>query len=139
MKLSDTAAAAARLALVNDKTRKAFEEQLSKWFVAHFVKGASLSLVRSVHQAGAYDAFAQLLVAATDAERTIILAKIDKYRPEIQMRSTAEKLEHLEELASGRAAPASKPKPPTKPKAAKASKAPVTIIPGSKYGSKTKK
>jgi hypothetical protein len=133
MKLSDASQAAARLALVNDKSRKGFEDQLRKWFSTYFVKGANLGLIRSVYQAGAYNAFAQLLAEAADAERATILAKLDKHRPDMQMRPKAEIMGHLEGLASGRIEAAIKPKPPTKPKAAKSAKKSVGIISGSKY------
>ena len=132
MKLADAAQAAARLALVNDKSRVALEDQLHKWFSTHFVKGVKLELLRAVHQAGAYPAFAQLIAEATDAERSAMLTKIDKHRPEMQMRSKAEILGHLEAMASGRINAAGKPEA-AKPKAAKKAKKGVGIISGSKY------
>lgn len=133
MKLSESAQAAARLALVNDKSRKSLEDQLHKWFSTHFVKGASIALLRAVHQSGGFPAFAQLLAEATDAERTAMLTKLDKHRPEMKMRSKAEIMGHLEGLSSGRIEPAGKPKPPAKQKSPKPAKKSVGIISGSKY------
>lgn len=133
MKLSDAAQAAARLAVVNDKSRTALEDLLRKWFSTHFAKGISLSLLKAVHQAGAYPAFAQLLTDATDAERSSMLSKLDKHCPSIQMKSKSEILAHIEALASGRSLPADKPKPPPKPKAPKVAKKKVGIISESKY------
>lgn len=133
MKLADVSQATARLALVNEKCRSALEEQLRKWFSTQFVKSASLKLLRSVYQSGAYAEFAQLLTEATDAERAAILTKVDKHRPEIQMRSKAEIMRHLETLASGSAEAAEKPRSRSKSKASKPAKKSVNIISNSKY------
>jgi len=103
---------------------------LRKWFATHFAKGISLGLLKAVHQAGAYPAFAQLLTDASDAERSLMLSKLDKHCPNIQMKSKIEILAHIEGLASGRSQPADKPKPPPKPKRQKIK---VGIISGSKY------
>ena len=135
MKVSEAAQAAARLAVVTEKSETALADLLRKWYAAQFIKGIKLPLLRSIHQAGAYPAFAQFLAEATDADRSTILNKLDKYYPDIQMRPKSEIMRHIEDLAAGRAAPAGKPKAAPKPKKPKvsASKRQVGIISSSKY------
>ncbi len=138
MKISDSAQAAARLAVVNDKVQLALQDQLRKWFSAQFVKGMKLQLLRAIFQAGSYPAFSQLLLEASDSDRSVILTKLDKYRDHFQMRPKAEIMAHIEALASGRTQPAAKPAvakdpKPTKTTGSKAPQKKVGIISGSKY------
>lgn len=130
MRLADAAAAAARVAVVSNKCELALSEALKKWFSINFVKGAKLPLLRSVYQAGAYPAFAQILENLSDEDRAIIIAKLDKHSVGIQMASKREILHHIECLASGTLQPSTKPKPAKK---AKPPAKKVSVIEGSKY------
>ncbi len=135
MKVSEAAQAAARLAVVTEKSEGALADLLRKWYTAQFVKGIKLPLLRSIYQAGAYPAFAQFLTEASDADRSTILNKLDKHRPDLQMRSKSEIMRHIEDLASKRMIPAVKPKAAPEAKKPKnaATKRQVGIISGSKY------
>jgi hypothetical protein len=136
MNLSQTAQAAARLAVVNEKAQAALNKGLTNWFSTQFVKSIKMPALQGIHQSGAYTAFAEFLSDASDAERIAILKKIDLYRPEMLMRSKAEVMAHIEALAAGHLAPA--PKPPTGKHAASSrgkgsQKKVVGIISTSKY------
>ncbi len=119
---------------MNEKAQAALSKALTGWFSAQFIKGIKLPLLRSIHQAGAYPAFSELLAEATDADRITVLSKVDPHRPEMLMRSKSEVLAHLEQLASDKLQPAVKQstkKPPAK-KEGKGKKQ-VGIISTSKY------
>jgi hypothetical protein len=128
------ATAAARLAVVGDKQQGALTKALTAWFSAQFVKSGKIQQLRTIHQSGAYAAFAELLNAASDADRVTLLKKVDPHRPEIMTKSQGEMMTHIKGLASGTIQPAPKLKEvkTSKPKAGKA-KGPAGIISASKY------
>jgi len=137
MKTSDAAQAAARLALVNEKANTAFDTMIQKWFVAQFVRGMKLPLLRSIYNSGVFPHFSDLTELATDADLLTILAKVDKHNSDIQMQSRAAMIAHIEALAAGGIEPAPNPKPKrrTRTKAAvqKKPERPVGIISNNKY------
>ena len=134
MKLAQAASAAARLAVVSEKSQAALSKALSSWFTAQFIKSAKLQQLRAVHKAGAYSAFAELLTDSPDTDRITLLKKADPHDKDILVRSKAEMLSHIEGLASGRIGPT--PKPAANNRSGKKTpraKKPVGIIATSKY------
>lgn len=123
MRLQDLALASARVAIADEKASEDLSALLEKWFVKHLVKGIKLSMLKAVHHAGAFTAFADCLAAHGEADVIAVLRKVDPHRADILTRSRHEMEAHIRELAAGRIAPAEKPKPPKPPKKPKAPKA----------------
>ena len=124
MKTSDAAQAAARLALVSEKANTAFDTTIQKWFIAQFVRGMKLQLLRSIYNSGVFSHFSDLIELVTDADLLTILGKIDKYNSNIQTPPRAVMIEHVKALAARDFEPDSKPKHQrkTRPKVAKQNK-----------------
>jgi hypothetical protein len=117
-----------------DKSQRELDKILLKWFSSQIVKSLKLPTLQEIYARGSYDVFEDLLRAAGDVERIAVLNKIDKYRPEIQMRTAGEALAHLRKLAAGEMLPAAKPPTLTKRKAsAKKKPSPRGILTNSKY------
>jgi hypothetical protein len=122
MRLQDRALASARVAIANEKASEELKVLLEKWFAKHLVKGVKLPMLRNIHDAGAFAAFADCLATHNEADVIAILRKLDPHRAEILARPRSEMEDHIRSLASGRLEPAGKPKPPKNVKSPKAAK-----------------
>jgi len=119
MRFDNVARAAGRLAVMTDKSGAELQAFLTKWFEKHFVKGLSLSLLRSMHGSEAFDAFLTFIENGGEAVTIAVVRKLDPHRPDVMRRSHAEMIEHIVELATLRVEPAGKPKAAAKSKKAK--------------------
>ena len=136
MKLASSAQAATRLAVLDDKAATALAKSLSSWFATQILKPMSLSRLRSLHQAGAYPAFADMLAAAPETDCIKLLTKLDKQRHELLGAAKSVMLAHIEALAAGRVEPTVTITPTRRSgggKASKKIKVPVGILSSSKY------
>jgi hypothetical protein len=120
MRLQDLALASARVAMANEKASEDLSALLGKWFAKHLVEGIKLPMLRAMHDAGAFPAFAHCLAAHDEADVIAVLRRVDPHRADMLARSRPEMEVHIRELAAGRLNPAEKPKPVKKPKAPKA-------------------
>jgi hypothetical protein len=91
-----------------DKSRAELETALLKWFKSYVLKSMKLDDLRAIYRAGAFTAFADLLLASSSVELITLLSKLDKNRPEVQMRSVPQAMKHLEQLAKLELDPAPK-------------------------------
>ncbi|HKJ62981.1 MAG TPA: hypothetical protein VKA94_13490 [Hyphomicrobiales bacterium] len=83
---------------------------IDKWFATEFVRGMKLTLLKQIHNAGAFEVFAEMLSKRSDVDRIAILNKVDKHNPRAQMLSKKQSLEHLKNLANGTISPLPKPR-----------------------------
>jgi len=120
MRLQDLALASARVAIASDKASEDLGTLLEKWFVKHLVRGIKLPMLRALHDAGAFPAFADCLAAHDEADVIAVLRKVDPHRIDLLIRPRPEMEAHIRELAAGRIDPVEKPKPVKKAKAPKA-------------------
>ncbi len=123
MRLQDLALASARMAIANEKASEELSALLEKWFAKHLVKGVKLSMLKALHETGAFNAFSECLAEHDEVDLIAVLRKVDPHRADILTRPRSEMEAHIRELASGRVDPAQKPKPPSKPKTPKRSSA----------------
>ena len=107
--LSELAQKSVRLSVISEKHQRKLGDTLEKWFLAEFLKNMKLPLLRKIFEAGAYDAFVELLAERGDAERIKLLHKVDEHNPKMQMLSAKDALAHLERLAKGETKPHPKP------------------------------
>jgi hypothetical protein len=133
MDLNELAQTSARLAAISDESSRQLREALAKWFATAFVRGAELSQLRSAYKSGAFTAFSALLSGARNKDYIVLLGKIDKHRPQIQLMSRQDMFVHIERLASGAAEPAPEPKTAPRTRGKQLAKARAGILEDSKY------
>jgi len=121
MNLHDRAKACARVGILDSKAEADLSAALTKWFVATYVKGLTLTRLRSVGVGEAWTAYVQL-IEKSDLNAITAVRKVDPNNAAILKQSTEGMIQHLQQLATGAIEPMGKPKKPPAPRKPAAAK-----------------
>jgi hypothetical protein len=98
--LQDKAKACARVGIVDGKAGADLGSALTKWFIAAYVKGLTLSKLRDLRAPEAWTSFA-LLVGSSDKDLIAAVRKVDPNNTAVLKQTSDGIVEHLRQLSLG--------------------------------------
>lgn len=133
MNIQEKCQAVGRLATLEAAASDELSVVIDKWLAKYFVKGLKLPLLKAMYASQIFEALAQILKVAPEAQVITALQKVDPHNKDILTRSKSEMLSRLGSLASGSATPSPKPVAvkAAKPKSKTSGK--TGIVTGSRY------